>query len=401
MSRTLVWMTHSFRADSRLTSLLSGECAFVYYSPYHFAGERERGIYQTCSQENLDAFYYSINAFDKMLADEIKGNLAVFREQDPVAHLNHLIKDYGITKVVIDQPLFALWHGINVSKINVPCHIIDSDLIDNTCVKMTAKSRWTTHVKNAFAPHVFSDTITSLNIASNKKGTGYPKVACPDLVNPEKVMEYAFSKIYNYQETRNRHDGQTRLSVALHNGVIDPANVFYAIANQFQSAGHNVNQLDGPAASILRQQAFREISIIQARRHNLTLEDTPYDWACKLMHIDALTNMVNAHPAPDSNINIDTIREAKTGVQELDFLLLELKSTGIMPNRARMYFASRMFYESSSGIKALENTIATFDLMGMDGQSPNNYTQCIGALGLSYGKVLKMNRDRAFEMLDY
>ena len=58
--KTLVWITNSFRQDSRLTSKLSGECTFAFYSPYYFAGKREQQIYKKCSQANLDAFYHSL-----------------------------------------------------------------------------------------------------------------------------------------------------------------------------------------------------------------------------------------------------------------------------------------------------------------------------------------------------
>ena len=62
--RTLVWITHSFRLDSRLTDSLEGECTFVYYSPYYFSGKREQSILRRTSQQNLDAFYYSLHEFN-------------------------------------------------------------------------------------------------------------------------------------------------------------------------------------------------------------------------------------------------------------------------------------------------------------------------------------------------
>ena len=65
--RTLVWITHSFRLDSRLTDSLEGECTFVYYSPYYFSGKREQSILRRTSQQNLDAFYYSLHEFNNQL----------------------------------------------------------------------------------------------------------------------------------------------------------------------------------------------------------------------------------------------------------------------------------------------------------------------------------------------
>jgi hypothetical protein len=402
MQRTLVWMTHSFRQDSRLTTTLNGDCTFVYYSPWHFAGERERSIYQSCSQANLDAFYWSINNFSDLVKEKTGAPLYVFRVQDPVAHINQLCSDHGFTNVVIDQPMFAMWHTINQFNINVPVISVDSDLIDNACFKMTAKSRWTTHIEKvlSFKDHTWSNAITGFKLPKYK-GKGYPKVGKPDLLDTAKVNKRILDVMFDYGQTRNHHEGQTRMSVSLHNGALDPANTFYAIARGFLREGFDIKVLTGPAAAILRQQAFREISIIQARRNSLTLENTPLEWAKKLMHIDAFNNMVDSRPNIKSKLSLDAILDANTGDKDLDFLLRKLIQDRIMPNRARMYYASKMFYESLSGVQALELTIATFDLIGLDGQSPNNYTQCIGALGLSYGKVLKMNRDRAWELLGY
>lgn len=401
MARTLVWMTHSFRDDSRLTSNLAGPCAFVYYSPYHFAGARERNIYQTCSQANLNAFYASINLFSDMLANKIQAKLHVYRTADPVAHINQLVADHGFDQLVIDQPLFAMWHTIDLSKIKCPVIIIDSDLIDHTCFKMTAKSRWTTHVDNfnKFQPHAFSPNIQAYNMPGGDKG--YPVVPVNKRIDRPFVLKQVYSKIMDYKENRDRFDGQTGMSVALHNGIIDPANVFYDIAAKFQIEGFDITDLTGPAAAILRQQAFREISIIQARRANMTLENTPLEWAKALMHHAAYDNLINARPNPKGCVQAFALVTVTTGIKDLDFLLGKMEETGTMPNRARMYFASKVFYESKTGVGALEAMIAAFDLLGLDGQSPNNYTQCIGALGLSYGKVLKMNRDTAFQKLAY
>lgn len=403
MAKTLVWVTHSFRADSRLTSMLSGDCTFVYYSPWHFAGLRERNIYQNCSIENLDAFYFSINAFNSFLQSK-GGKIHVFRESDVVAHINNLVAKHGFTHLVIDQPQFAFWHSVNLDNIasRVKISKIDSDLVDASCFKMTAKSRWTTHIQhlNTFKPHAWNPQINAQALQGYSDYV-YPAAQQPDLLNISKINARLDQVVYTYGETRDRHDGQTRLSTALHNGVIDPTNTFFAIANRFKNRGINPALLDGPAAAILRQLAFREISILQARRHNLTLEDEPIVWAQRLMHIDAYNNMVSIKPNPTSNVTWQTVSAAKTGDKDLDFLLSELKSTGIMPNRARMWFASKIFYESHTGLDALTTLINTFDLLGLDGQSPNNYTQCCNALGLTYGKVLKMNRDNAFKLLKY
>ena len=93
MKKTLVWMTHSFRLDSRLMSKLSGPCTFVYYSPYYFTGPREKTILKNCSKQNLDAFYETLDTFDNQLKAN-HNRLYVFKQSNVIEHINFLIKKY-------------------------------------------------------------------------------------------------------------------------------------------------------------------------------------------------------------------------------------------------------------------------------------------------------------------
>ena len=131
------------------------------------------------------------------------------------------------------------------------------------------------------------------------------------------------------------------------------------------------------------------------------MENTPMEWAEIVMHHKALDNLKNATPNPNSNVNLETIRNGNTGVIELDKILKHFNKGGIMPNRARMYFAGKVFYESKTGPEALNTLIDTFDLIGLDGQCPNNYLQCIASMGLSYGKVMMFSNTRTFDLLNY
>lgn len=399
--RTLVWITNSFRIDSRLTNSLSGPCTFVFYSPYYFAGKREKEIYDNCSQENLDAFYHSLHQFDSALKDK-RNKLYVFKEKDPISHLNFLIEKYGFDRLVIDQPLFAMWHSIDLLRLSLNYEFIDSALIDDGCFKMTAKSRWMSHVKKIGTEPLYqwNPEITRFSLDENSKSYPKPKTVTPFL-DIDSIMERLKRIAPTYGNTRDRHDGQTQLSTLLHNGMIDPHNVFYELASDFENSGCDLSINEGLHAAMLRQFAFREINIITVRRNNLTLENTPHEWAQTLMHHKAYENMMEATPNPSSTVNIDTIKTASTGISDLDKILRPFIQTGIMPNRARMFFAGKVFYESKTGLEALETLIDTFDLIGLDGQSPNNYVQCVSALGLTYGKVMLMSAKRTFELLDY
>lgn len=395
--KTLVWITNSFRLNSRLTASLEGEVTFVYYSPYYFAGKRERELYKRCSQANLDAFYQSLHLFNFDLEAETGCCLHVFKETDPIAHINKLIAEHDYDEVIIDQPLFGLWHSLKYENIERPVSIIDSALIDDECLKLTAKSRWMSHVKqlDSYKPYRFSRTVTPYNLA--KTGRTYPKPTPNALLDAQAALKRARKMAPTYHVTRDRHDGQTQLSTILHNGMLDPRDVFFTLAKDFQKAGANLAVNEGSAAGMLRQLAFREIAIIRTRRANLTLEDDPLTWAKALMPAASYDNLVSQKPG--GSVTFELVKAGKTGVHALDVLLKPFLKTGIMPNRGRMLFASLIFYNSKTGVDALNTLIDTFDLLGLDGQSPNNYTQVCGALELSYGKVLQMNIDTAFKKL--
>lgn len=394
--RTLVWLTHSFRLDSRLTAALEGEVTFVYYSPYYFAGKREREMYKRCSQANLDAFYESLHTFDMNLHAETDCTLTVFKEANPIAHINALIDKHEYDEVIIDLPLFGLWHSLDFSLIKAPTSFIDSDLIDDECLKLTAKSRWMSHVKqlDTFKPFKFSRTVTAYNLAPARS---YPSADGNKLLDAAAALKRARKMAPTYHVTRDRHDGQTQLSTILHNGIVDPRTVFFTLAKDFKAAGKDLSVNEGSAAGMLRQLAFREIAIIRTRRAELTLEDEPLTWAASLMPPNSYDNLVAQKPG--GKVTFDMVAAGKTGVHAIDTLLQPFLKTGIMPNRARMLFASQIFYNSPTGVDALNTLIDTFDLLGLDGQSPNNYTQVLGALELSYGQVLKMNIDTAMKKL--
>lgn len=394
--RTLIWLTHSFRLNSRLTSTVDGEVTFVYYSPYYFAGQRERDIYKSCSQANLDAFYASLHKFDFDLQNQCGAKFAIFKSDDPVAHINQLIDEHGYDQVIIDMPLFGMWHSVDTTKIKADTSFVDSDLIDDECFKLTAKSRWMSHVKQieSFKPLQFNPAIKPYNIDSVST---YPDAALIDLLDDKAMIQRARKMAPTYHLTRDRHNGQTQLSTGLHNGTIDPHNLFFAIAKDFKNAGENLTVNEGPAAGMLRQLAFREIAIIRTRRDHLTLEDSAVTWAKALLPTASYENLIAQKPG--GKVTFDMVKAGKTGVESIDVLLKPFLKTGIMPNRARMLFASLIFYNSPTGLDALNTLIDTFDLLGLDGQSPNNYTQVLGALELSYGKVLQMNVDTAMKKL--
>ena len=103
-------------------------------------------------------------------------------------HINKLIAQHGYDEVIIDMPLFDMWHTVDISKIAAPHAVVDSALVDDECFKMTAKSRWMTHVKSidSFKPYAFSKTVTPYNLG--KTGRTYPKPTTNPLLDPVKQL---------------------------------------------------------------------------------------------------------------------------------------------------------------------------------------------------------------------
>jgi len=399
MNKTLVWLTHSFRPDSRLTTTLEGPCTFVYYSPYYFAGPREKEILRNCSKANLEAFYESLDMMRKTLK-VIGHDFYVFKQSDPIQHINGLVDKYGFTRVVIDLPLFGMWKTTDPMLIKVPFQLVDSDLIDDTCFKMTAKSRWMAHARNIpnIKFHKWNESIQPNPI--NEKIESYPQYTRNSLIMPHIVESKAIQIAPTYGQTRDKHNGQTRLSTAFQNGTVDPHNMFYQIAKEFELNGADFTKNEGAHASMLRQFAFREMTIIQARRANLTMEDPLGNWAKSFLTEKSYENLLSKSN-PESTLTFEQIRTATTHDEFVNKILIESFKVGVMPNRARMFFAGWMFYNAPTGIEALQWLVSTFDLLLLDGQCPTNYVQCTSSMNMQYGKVMLLNRNNVSNLLNY
>jgi deoxyribodipyrimidine photolyase len=293
-----------------------------------------------------------------------------------------------------------MWKTTDPMLIKVPFELIDSDLIDDTCFKMTAKSRWMSHAKQIqdIKWNQWNSQILPFKI--NESSEKYPSYSINHLIQPHKIMLRAVAIAPTYGQTRDRYDGQTRLSTAFQNGTIDPHNVFFKIAKQFFYEGADFTKNEGAHASMLRQFAFREMTIIQVRRANLTMEDDPIDWAKAFLTEKSYENFTS-YTNPESQLTFEQIKTATTHDPLINQILSESFKVGVMPNRARMFFAGWLFYNSPNAIEALQWLINTFDLLLLDGQCPTNYTQCSGAFNLQYGRVMLLNRTRVKDLLQY
>ena len=395
--KTLIWITHTFRKDSRLYNSLEGECSFVYYSPFYFAGDREKAILKNTNQQNLELFYGSINHFKKQLNRD-GGDLTICKESDPIAHINMLIEAFGYTKIVIDEPQFAMWHSLNTSKLSIEPTYIDSDLIQTDCNYRTAKHRWMHHASREYNYYLPNNKLTFFNLTGFcGEEHAYPKGNLP---NVQKVLDRAYDIASNYANTRDKHNGQTELSTLLQNGLIDSHNIFYTMIDIFKKQGADLTKNEGAHAAMLRQFTFRELTIIKSRQLGLTMENNPAQWLSKTITEKSYNNLV-MKTNEESTLTFEHITNANTTSANINRILTESFVKGVMPNRARMYYAGWLFYNAKSGIEAISLLINTFDLLFTDGQCPNNYMSCCSSMNMSYGKVMLLNKDRVMSLLDY
>jgi deoxyribodipyrimidine photolyase len=151
---------------------------------------------------------------------------------------------------------------------------------------------------------------------------------------------------------------------------------------------------------MLRQFAFREMTIIQARRANLTMESSIDEWAKAFLTPTSYDNLISRENS-ESKLKFHHIQLAKTGDKLIDKILKESYKVGVMPNRARMFFAGWLFYNAPTGMDALKWLMGTFDLFLIDGQCPTNYIQSVSSMNMQYGKVMLLNRNNVENLLQY
>jgi deoxyribodipyrimidine photolyase len=167
----------------------------------------------------------------------------------------------------------------------------------------------------------------------------------------------------------------------------------------FLEIGADPTKNEGDIAAMLRQFAFREMTIIKTRERGMNMENTIDEWINVFIDPKSLANL-KSRVNEASTMTYDKLITAKTGIPFLDKVIGYSLHKGVMPNRARMWFAGKIFYEAPSGIDAINWLIRFFNEVTLDGQCPTTYTQCCDAMGLQYGKVMLLNETRVKMLLD-
>lgn len=385
--KALVWVTHSFRMNSRLMEAAEQyDCAFVYVSSWWLAGPEERRILSRSSFRNNALFRWSLARFASELAE--RGHkLTILRGPSSVKELIDEAKSAGITQILFDDTLFAVWRSLDLDSLGIPVIRIDSDLIDPKCDKRTAKSRLESHMAGPISVAKVNPILTKpikLHLASKPYGTegtaGFDVEFAATCIHARKIAK-------SYSQTRDSEVGQTKLSKWFQHGVLDPANVFSSLKSKPTTD-----------PGLLRQMCFRELHIMKARRLGLTLEDGPGGWCGAILDRKSFAEFRNSKRdvAP---VTLGALVSASTGDKLVDRIMKHAVESGHMPNRARMFLAGWCYSHTQTAAQSYELCSSVFDLVLDDGQCPTNRIQNAEALALKYGKVMQFNRQRTWSLL--
>ena len=392
MSKCLIVLDHSFRLNSLLIKTACDnydQVSFVYPSNWYWSSAA-RSLYKNT---DISMHKEALNHFACSLKEKLNIDLYILKSAHPEKDIQEYCQSNKIDKVLYDMPLFSK-DSLDIK--NVCLEVIDSDSYDPSCLKMTAKSRWVYWAKNR---KDIQDV--KFDHKTIKSFGGLGEVYQTDKALYEKSERYIKSlwerveeKILTYHTTRNMRNGSTQISTALHHGLIDArqlTHILLSLAPDFIEKGNVL-------VPLLRQLAFREISILKARSKNMSMFDTAEQWSMALLDKASQDNLKENTFQPD--FFKEELFSGQTNNPLLNAEVLNCKEKRWMPNRLRMWFAGECYWGLGGGYQSLETLIQFFNEHTDDAQSPNNYISCVESMRLKYGKVMRFNEKRTFKLIE-
>ena len=390
MSKCLIIVDHSFRTNSFLFQKASmySEICVVHVSNYYLS----KGFESFYKESNNKYYYKVLDDFATQLKEKYDLNLKVLKSKNAVDVIEEFCKKENVEKVFYDKPLFS--EKLEFNNLNV--EEIDSDSFIDSCTKMTAKSRWIYWANNKAANN---DIYCSYKKVKDFGVIG--SVHTPNGENAAEIRKEVYvayerfkQKLMTYHESRNEREGSTKLSKFLHHGLVDARVITYLTL----AVSPRYIDKDFPTVPLLRQLAFREISIRKCREKNIGLLDDIKVSAKKLLDEKSFNNLRDNEF--DAVFTKEQFMNGNTGIDLLDSEIKLCIENRWMPNRLRMWLSGECYWGLGGGFKSLETLIKFFNLYSEDGQSPNNIVSCIGCMKMSYGKVMKYNKERTFRLIE-
>ena len=392
MKSCIIVIDHSFRINSKIFNEAIknyDKIAVIYASNWYF-NKKFKNYYKN---KDKTLFRKSINYFAYSLKKKYNANLFYLRSSNPAKEIEDFCLNNNISEILYDYPLFS--DGIQFSgKIKVT--FIDNDMYIDSCTKMTAKSRLNYWVHNKLskddlgyvnAKPEFIDSVGKIfDIDSNMAIELHEKI--------KSSLDNAKTNIETYHKSRNERNGSTKLSSLLHHGLIDAKSLVHVLLSNVNKS----NMKNNKYIPLLRQFAFREISILKCRAKEISILDPVKDIALKLLDDASYKNLTNNEF--EQTFSNEQFLSGNTGIKKIDEEIKFCIQNRWLPNRLRMWLAGECYWGLGGGIGSLETLIEFFDKHTDDGQSPNNIISCVESMRLKYGKVMKFNEERTFRLLE-
>ena len=391
MSKCLIVIDHSFRANSLLfyKALNTYNNVCVIHVSNYYLDENFKSFYET---SNNEYYYRVLDDFASQIKKKYDLSLKIIKTSKAASVIKEFCKKESVEKVFYDKPLFSeklVFDNLNVEE-------VDSDSFIDSCTKMTAKSRWSYWAKNKLANNDIYCTYRKVN--------DFGSIGSVHIVNKENAEEIRREvinvynrfkeKLMTYHVTRNEREGSTKLSKFLHHGLVDARVITYLTL----AVSPRYVEKDFATVPLLRQLAFREICIRKCREKSIGLLDDIKATAKKLLDEKSFNNLCNNEF--EAVFTKDQLMNGNTGIDLLDKEINLCIQNRWMPNRLRMWLSGECYWGLGGGFKSLEVLIKFFNHYSEDGQSPNNIVSCIECMRMSYGKVMKYNKERTFRLID-
>ncbi len=256
--KILVWLTHSFRLNSRLIESIPPGCSvsFVYYSPYYFASEHEKAVYKHTTEFVQWIFASSIGLMSESLS-AVGFNFNVFKHVDPTTHMRWLIGKHGFDEIIYDRPAFSDWRAIRWEAIENMVNVtrVDSDLVVPSDLEESSSARLKQILSHVIKkPEAFDPAgkdITPYNFSSHADSSFVVSRGMVD----------SLSDVLSHGKVTS-----SNVLTLLHHGVIDARDVLVTSA----------------VDDVPRILVEREANIVRARMMDLSLEDDPLQWMKKV-----------------------------------------------------------------------------------------------------------------------
>ena len=395
--KSLVWLTHSFRTQSKIFArgCSCNEVSFIYYSPFYYDQDYAM-MYKKVSIEQEYWFRYSLSSF-KLTLEQCGLDLYIFKEEDPVNHINYLIEKHGYEKVLIDKPLFNFPNSIDVRKINCKVEFVDSDIYDESCKDLNANKR----VKYWLENHQeYINKVSPVFASNNYKLLDDPFLLLEDdavlsLVEEDRTADYFIHTMLDFHKTHKEIDGTFRISGHLQHGQVDGGTLVLQIllASLYDRLAKKKWHLKP-----LTQLAKREISIIKARSSGLQPYDDVLAWAEILLDKKSYNHLTDVEYRQD--FSREEVLNARTGYTDLDKVLSMGIDKNWLPYILRKWVAIEIYIGLGGGPTALETVLDYFHYYFMDGQSPSTMVNCINILKLKDGNIEELDKDEIFKQMN-